>query len=106
MVEYSYDSWGKVISTTGSLASTVGVQNPFRYRGYYYDTESNLYYLISRYYDPTTGRFISPDSIAQDGNLYTKASYSIAMRVNCTVKTIKREITFAWDEVVEFFRGN
>jgi RHS repeat-associated core domain len=71
VVEYVYDSWGKVISTTGSLASTVGVQNPFRYRGYYYDTESNLYYLISRYYDPTTGRFISPDSIAQDGNLYT-----------------------------------
>ena len=37
--------------------------NPFRYRGYYYDTETGLYYLITRYYDPETGRFISADSI-------------------------------------------
>ncbi|MGI6264197.1 MAG: RHS repeat-associated core domain-containing protein [Acutalibacteraceae bacterium] len=35
--------------------------NPFRYRGYYYDTESGFYYLQSRYYDPTTGRFINAD---------------------------------------------
>ena len=32
-------------------------------RGYYYDTETKLYYLKSRYYDPEVGRFISPDSI-------------------------------------------
>jgi RHS repeat-associated protein len=35
--------------------------NPFRYRGYYYDTETGLYYCNSRYYDPETGRFISAD---------------------------------------------
>ena len=35
--------------------------NPFRYRGYYYDAESGLYYLGSRYYDPETGRFINAD---------------------------------------------
>ena len=40
----------------------LGVNNPFRYRGYYYDTESGLYYLNSRYYDPVTGRFINADS--------------------------------------------
>ena len=39
----------------------LGVNNPFRYRGYYYDTESGLYYLNSRYYDPVTGRFINAD---------------------------------------------
>ena len=38
--------------------------NPFRYRGYYFDEESGLYYLNSRYYDPETGRFISPDILS------------------------------------------
>lgn len=35
--------------------------NPFRYRGYYYDNETGFYYLNARYYDPSMGRFISPD---------------------------------------------
>ena len=38
--------------------------NPFRYRGYYFDTETNLYYLNSRYYDPEIGRFINADDIS------------------------------------------
>ena len=70
MVEYTYDSWGKLISITGSLASTIGVKNPLRYRGYYYDTETSLYYLQARYYDPDTGRFISPDALLVAGNDY------------------------------------
>ena len=37
--------------------------NPFRYRSYYYDTETGLYYLNSRYYDPETGRFINADDL-------------------------------------------
>ena len=45
VVEYKYDAWGKPLSTTGSLASTIGARNPFRYRGYYYDTETGLYYV-------------------------------------------------------------
>ncbi len=45
------------------MASTLGVQNPFRYRGYYYDIESGYYYLNSRYYDPVTGRFLNGDSL-------------------------------------------
>ncbi|MDO4337443.1 MAG: RHS repeat-associated core domain-containing protein [Eubacteriales bacterium] len=63
VVKYTYDSWGKVISITGSLAGTVGVQNPFRYRGYYYDNETEMYYLRNRYYDPEIRRFISADDI-------------------------------------------
>ena len=51
VVEYSYDPWGNILAVTGSLASTLGADNPFRYRGYYYDTESCFYYLNSRYYD-------------------------------------------------------
>lgn len=64
VVEYTYDAWGKLLTTTGSMASTVGVINPFRYRGYYYDTETSLYYLQSRYYDANTGRFLNSDDTA------------------------------------------
>ena len=45
VVNYVYDSWGKLLSITGSLKDTVGIQNPFRYRGYYYDNETGMYYL-------------------------------------------------------------
>ena len=67
VVKYIYDSWGKVLSITGSLADTIGVQNPFRYRGYYYDNETGMYYLRSRYYDPGVRRFICADGYASTG---------------------------------------
>jgi len=67
VVEYTYDAWGKLISTTGTLASTLGADNPFRYRGYYYDTETGLYYLMTRYYDPEVCRFISADVYMSTG---------------------------------------
>ena len=63
VVSYAYDAWGKVLSVSGSLSSTVGAVNPFRYRGYYYDVETGWYYLNARYYDPNVGRFLSPDVI-------------------------------------------
>ena len=62
---YTYDAWGKIISVTGTEASTIGSTNPFRYRGYYYDTETELYYLQSRYYNPEWGRFINSDDFQQ-----------------------------------------
>ena len=72
VVSYVYDSWGKLVSTSGILADTIGVQNPYRYRGYYYDVETGFYYLQSRYYDPVTGRFINSDSlIGSTGELNT-----------------------------------
>lgn len=62
VVEYKYNSWGKILSITGSKAGTIGKTNPFRYRGYYYDEETGMYYLKNRYYDPEIRRFISADS--------------------------------------------
>ena len=62
VVSYTYDTWGKLLSTTGSLAETFGTEQPFRYRGYVYDEETGLYYVSSRYYDPEIGRFINADS--------------------------------------------
>ena len=64
VVEYTYDTWGKVLSITGSAASTIGELNPYRYRSYRYDTETGFYYLNSRYYDPEVGRFINADAIS------------------------------------------
>lgn len=58
LATYEYDAWGKLISSSGSLAEL----NPLRYRGYYYDTETELYYLSNRYYDPKVSRFINADS--------------------------------------------
>ena len=63
VVKYTYDTWGKLISITGVLADTVGVKNPYRYREYRYDTETGLYYLQSRYYNPAWGRFINADAL-------------------------------------------
>ena len=64
VVSYVYDAWGRAVSVTGSSAATAGALNPFRYRGYEYDTESGLYYLNSRYYDPMTMRFVNADRVA------------------------------------------
>ena len=58
---YDYDAWGKC--TIKINISNMANINPFRYRGYYCDKETGLYYLNARYYDPEIGRFISPDSI-------------------------------------------
>ena len=57
---YTYDAWGKLFTSTGDMAEI----NPLRYRGYYYDAETSLYYLQSRYYDPEVCRFINTDSFA------------------------------------------
>ena len=61
VVEYDYSSYGKV----EVKKDTVGIskKDHIRYKGYIYDEETKLYYLISRYYDPEIGRFISQDSV-------------------------------------------
>ncbi len=68
VARYLYDAWGNVsvVDNNGALISDVnhiGNLNPFRYRGYYYDTETDMYFLKTRYYDPEIGRFISQDGV-------------------------------------------
>ena len=90
--EYAYDAWGNIIkssqvATGGSNAHAV---NPFRYRGYYYDTETGLYYLQSRYYNPEWGRFLNADfaevisneNTLTDKNLYAYCDNNPIMRVD------------------------
>ena len=67
VVEYSYDAWGKLLKTTGSMQYNLGVYNPLRYRGYVYDRELGLYYLQSRYYDPELCRFLNADAFISTG---------------------------------------
>lgn len=62
VVEYKYDSWGKLLTIDGSLSSTLGRRNPFRYRGYVYDEEVSLYYMKNRYYNPNWNRFLNADN--------------------------------------------
>ena len=87
--EYKYDAWGNheiLVNENG-----VAMQNPIRYRSYYYDIETGLYYLKSRYYDPETGRFVSPDDIeileesmhfVNGLNLYTYCGNNPIMRTD------------------------
>lgn len=67
IAEYTYDAWGKLLAITDANGNAItapvspAVVNPIRYRGYYYDSETGLYYLSSRYYDAIVGRFINID---------------------------------------------
>ena len=68
VVKYEYDSWGNHIvknadGTVNTSEDFIGNLNPIRYRGYYYDSDINLYYLKTRYYDPETGRFVTIDDV-------------------------------------------
>ncbi|MBE6697036.1 MAG: RHS repeat-associated core domain-containing protein [Ruminococcaceae bacterium] len=56
---YAYDAWGNCTITLNT--NGIATKNPIRYRGYYYDQDTGLYYLNARYYSPTWRRFISPD---------------------------------------------
>ena len=85
VVKYKYDAWGNhaalylnkvndkeqyseadeaAFDENYAKNKTLAELNPFRYRGYYYDEETGLYYLKSRYYDPEVGRFITIDDIS------------------------------------------
>ena len=93
LATYSYDAFGNASVTYANVQNNLARLNPFRYRGYYWDSEFNLYYVQSRYYDPEIGRFISPDSIENINpnaifglNLYTYCNNNPIMNVDPTGK--------------------
>lgn len=71
---YEYDNFGKILSIKDSNGNEITSNthiahiNPFRYRSYYYDSETNLYYLNARYYNPEWGRFLNLDGILGSNN--------------------------------------
>lgn len=78
VVKYYYDAYGRIIKTYDTSSISLSTINPFRYRSYYQDNETEWYYLNSRYYNPLTNRFITMDQIEylganqtiQSNNLY------------------------------------
>ena len=108
VIYYHYDTWGKLVSITNVLGEeitygmakwTIAQENPFRYRGYMYDNNTQLYYLNSRYYDPETGRFINADGVENTDdellgcNMYIYCLNNPVMLIDpsgCAPKTIRR----------------
>ena len=85
--KYSYTAFGEC--TVERDINGVASDNPIRYRSYYYDTETSLYYLKTRYYDPEIGRFMTIDDISYldpdtiNGlNLYAYCGNNPVMRVD------------------------
>ena len=74
VAKYEYSAYGQILSITNASgtdisnnATHIANLNPFRYRGYYYDTETGFYYLQTRYYDPVVGRFLNADAFVSTG---------------------------------------
>ena len=95
IAKYAYDAWGNITTTyitTDTTLRQLADEAPFRYRGYYYDSETALYYLNTRYYDPSNCRFINADDISYLGangdlqayNLYAYCSNNPVMRIDPT----------------------
>ena len=79
--KFTYDAWGKIISVTDGSGNELSsdsfaYQISLKYRGYVYDSETGLYYLQSRYYDPETGRFLNTDSVDYIGYSGEQLSYN------------------------------
>lgn len=92
VVKYNYDAWGNIIYKSGGSLADI---NPYLYRGYRYDIETGWYYLQSRYYDPSIGRFISADGLfGQDGHLLSNNTYAYAL--NNPVIFVDNDGKFAW----------
>ena len=99
LVVYEYDAWGNILSVKN--ANGVNIANPnsianiqsLRYRGYCYDTDTGLYYLQSRYYDPVTHRFINADGLVSTGtgvlgyNMFAYCNNSPIMCFDCSGTT-------------------
>ncbi len=93
---YEYNEWGDIVSITDSAGnaitdtSSIVLINPIRYRGYYYDSETGLYYLQSRYYNPEWGRFLNAYSQVKSGgdltgmNLFAYCGNNPIMRTDST----------------------
>ena len=100
VASYAYDAWGNHEITLNS--NNIGAINPIRYRGYYFDTETGLYYLQSRYYDPETGRFINADAIEY---LMPNQVMGLNLYAYCGNRPTKHTDHSGtwWDEFVEFW---
>lgn len=108
VVQYKYDAWGnhKALDAEGSEitdAAHIGLLNPFRYRSYYFDTETKLYFLETRYYDPEVGRFINMDSIDYADPETINGLNLFAYCNNNPVMNVDPEGTWSWKGFAKLF---
>ena len=105
LVNYAYDSWGKVTEITGNTA--LAEQNPIRYRSYYFDFETEWYFLNTRYYSPDMCRFINADGYVQTGqsvldkNMFSYCGNNPSSRIDeygTSWKSIKKWFSNAWSK--------
>ncbi len=108
VASYEYDAWGKVIAEKSTDADTQNIAelNPIRYRGYYFNTETRLYYLKSRYYDPAIRRFVNADGYVATGqsilgnNMFSYCDNNPVNREDSTGhlwKQLKAKVKNAWN---------
>ena len=116
MVRYKYDAWGECKieypEDATMQARIVGACNPFLYRGYYYCAELGLYYLKSRFYDPSIGRFISADSLEYIDphtvggvNLFAYCNNNPVMNVDPSGHLVITTTILGWTIAAGFFVG-
>ncbi len=77
VAKYSYDAWGVCSIIQDISGCNISNINPYRYRGYYYDAEIQMYYLQSRYYDPSVGRFVNADDLVMGCLSDGKVSHNV-----------------------------
>ena len=87
IANYYYDPWGKLTEITGD--TEIAELNPIRYRSYYYDSETEWYYLNTRYYSPELCRFISSDGYVQTGHGILDKNMFAYCENNLQIKWIK-----------------
>lgn len=105
LISYRYNAWGLCGATYhNSGSTTTATKNPFKYRGYYYDSDLDMYYLQSRYYDPNNCRFINADKYVSTGqgltgyNMFAYCENNPVMRVDPTGE-------FSWIAFIVIFAG-
>ena len=115
VVTYEYDAWGNCTIVSDTSGINIGELNPIRYRGYYYDTETGLYYLQSRYYNPQVGRFLNADGYVTTGqgvlgyNMFAYCGNNPVNRLDlsgCSWSEFKSFCSNTWNKFKTWIKGD
>ena len=108
---YSYDAWGKVVSVKDASGAAITSSthianvNPIRYRGYYYDSETGMYYLKSRYYDPQVKRFVSEDTVVATNDNINASNVFLYCLNNPVIYDDQSGCFVGWDDAAAALVG-